>query len=284
MTACASEQDIPFLKQLWKERFADSEEYIADYFNTLFDRITVVVKRQAGVPISMVSMLPVTLSTPQGSCRGHYIYAAATAKAQEGRGCMSELLEEACRLATARGDCFSCLIPATPRLFSFYQKRLYQTISYKNMKFISFSELSPVGSSLAPLSILDEEAFFTRRERFLQSRSAVLRFDCDCLSYWYRELQRSADVAVGIGGKDYAVCNAEEDLLTVKETSLLEETLYRCLPTLLERFGCRKAKLFFPSAENSSDPAVIPYGMLRRLPAFPASLNTTRPYMGLMMD
>ena len=82
MLDCAGKQDIPFLKQIWKECFGDSDRYINRYFDTLFDRITIAVKRSDdNIPVSMVSMLPVSLCTPDGNYPGHYIYAAATAKA-----------------------------------------------------------------------------------------------------------------------------------------------------------------------------------------------------------
>ena len=85
MLDCAGKQDIPFLKQIWKECFGDSDRYIARYFDTLFDRITIAVKRSDdNIPVSMVSMLPVNLCTPDGNYPGHYIYAAATTKAFEG--------------------------------------------------------------------------------------------------------------------------------------------------------------------------------------------------------
>lgn len=168
MLDCAGKQDIPFLKQIWKECFGDSDRYITRYFDTLFDRITIAVRRSGGIPVSMVSMLPVSLCTPDGDYPGHYIYAAATAKAFEGKGYMSELLDYACNYAAERGDCFSCLIPATPSLFTFYQRREYRTASYKNMKFISLSSrlLLADSESAGLLTDLEEDAFLRAVEAF----------------------------------------------------------------------------------------------------------------------
>lgn len=286
MLDCAGKQDIPFLKQIWKECFGDSDQYITRYFDTLFDHITVAVKRSDGIPVSMVSMLPVNLHTPGGNYPGHYIYAAATAKAFEGNGYMSELLDYACDLAAERGDQFSCLIPATPSLFPFYQKRKYLTVSYKNVKLVSppsrllLSE--PETGTL--LTDLEEDAFFERRRGFLKKQDAAVVFDEHYFSYLYLEMRHTGVFTIGIGETDYAVCYLECGLLTVKETSLSEQALTECLPALCKRFHCAEAVVIFPTAESFSSHNVKPHGMIRPLSSFPISLKTVHPYMGLMMD
>ena len=286
MLDCAGKQDIPFLKQIWKECFGDSDRYITRYFDTLFDRITIAVRRSGGIPVSMVSMLPVSLCTPDGNYPGHYIYAAATAKAFEGKGYMSELLDYACNFAAERGDCFSCLIPATPSLFTFYQRREYRTASYKNMKFISLSSrlLLADSESAGLLTDLEEDAFFARRRSFLKKQDASVVFGEQYFPYLYLEMQNAGVFVTGVGETDYAVCYPDRGLLTVKETSLSEQALTECLPALLKRFHCAEAVAIFPTTEDSFSHNIKPHGMIRPLSSFPISLKTVHPYMGLMMD
>lgn len=284
MLDCAGRQDIPFLKQIWKECFGDSDRYIAGYFDALFDRITVAVKRSDGIPVSMISMLPVRLHTADGDYPGHYIYAAATAKAYEGQGYMSALLDYACALAADRGDCFSCLIPASPDLFAFYQRRGYYTASYKRMKFISLSAEQLLSAATLPLTELKEDDFFARRRKFLENRSASVVFDASCFPYWYQEMQDAGVQIIGIGETDYAVCYPDGGLLTVKETSLSEDALTECLPALLKRLHCTETVAVFPTTEEAVSHHIKPYGMLRPLPSFPISMKAVHPYMGLMID
>ncbi len=278
----AREADIPALKALWKAVFKDTDSYIDGYFNSLFSEIRIAVYRaKNGKPISMISMLPVTLKIGRHRYPGHYIYAAATAKRYEGQGLMTALLEFACQTAEARGDHFSCLIPATEGLFRFYEKRGYQTAFYRDiLHFPSYDAAEAAPTEWTVLSPLD---FQQRRTAFAEKQETVILQQERLYPYIYTELQESGmeTLLVRSGAAEgYVVCYAIDDLLAVKETSLTREELKAALLALERHFGCRDAIAAFPTAGGEG---CRPYGMLRPLKELP-DLTGKYGYMGLLMD
>jgi len=279
----ANRADIPALKRLWKSTFHDTNSYIDQYFNELFSKIRIVVARDPkGKPISMLSMLPVEWKRGDQRYPGHYIYAAATERRQEGKGIMTELLRFACQSAKERGDSFSCLIPATEPLFAFYQKRGYQPMFYReHLHFLpDEGKIQQMPTEITPLSI---EKFTSLRTAFVQKQENVILQAEHLYPYLYAELKESGIEPLLIRSEafdGYAVCYRIDDLLAVKETSLEEEQLKAILPQLERRFGCRGTVAAFPprSAESAK-----PYGMVCPLTDLP-ELAGDMGYMGLLMD
>lgn len=278
----ASKADIPALKQLWKSCFFDTDRYIDCYFNNLFSLIRVPVWRTGeGTPVSMLSMLPARLQCGREPYEGHYIYAAATRKEYEGQGLMSRLLEFACEEACAAGERFSCLLPASEALIRFYGRRGYQPAFYKELV-----HAPPYGSTapqftpeVRPLSATE---FAALRQSFAGRLERVLLQDPRLYPYLYLELLESRMEALGLwldGREHYAVCYPEEDLLTVKETSLSKEQLAGCIGALKKRYRCSGAVACFPPGQGGKQ---VMSGMLRLLKGeFPIGGPA---YAGLLMD
>lgn len=279
----AKERDIPALKAVWRSVFKDTNSYINNYFNYLFNNIRIAVSRdQDGRPISMLSMLPVELKMGERRYVGHYIYAAATEPSQERKGLMTALLEFACEEAKKRGEFFSCLLPETEKLFSFYEKRGYRTAFYREQL-----HLPPYGGvdeeSPAEITSLSLSTFCSLRMTFAQAQDSVLLQPPSLYSYLYAELKESGAEMLGVKVGNltgYAVCYPMEDLLVIKETSLTAEALKRVCPSLEGYFGCCGTVASF-SLGSGGEPK--PVGMLRPLKALP-ELTDLRGYMGLFMD
>ena len=278
----ASRADIPALKRLWKSCFFDTDRYIDGYFNNLFSLIRVPVCRTGdGTPVSMLSMLPVSLKCGTERYRGHYIYAAATRKDYEGRGLMSRLLEFSCQEAEAAGERFSCLLPASEALVQFYGRRGYRPAFYKELV-----HYPPYGAAASQqrtaLRKLGPEELAIMRQRFAEGLETVLLQDVPLYPYLYLELMESGMEVLGValgGREDYAVCYPEDGLLVVKETSLSRERLAECIGALKARYQCRGAVAGFPASNGGKR---VMSGLLRSLDGeFP--LGETA-YAGLLMD
>lgn len=279
----ASVQDIPALKAIWKACFKDTESYIDTYFNELFSHIKLPVCRRAdGRPVSMLSMLPVTLKSGETACRGHYIYAAATAPGEEQRGYMSALLDFACREAEKAGDAFSCLLPAGGQLVQFYQKRGYHPLFFrKRVRFMpNTAERKGRRPVLLPLA---QSAFYEARTRFLNAMETALLQDACLYPYLYREfLDSGGEILNAKWGETsgYLLCQPEADILLVKETSFSEQDLFLLADELSKRYGCQKIEAMLPARKEDED--TVPYGMIRFLQK---ELPFGGPgYMGLLMD
>ena len=119
----AQPEDRPGLKALWKQGFGDSDEYIDAFFDRFLREDGCVAAEAEGRIVSAMYVV--------GGCAVHpyrrehlsvgYTYALATLPAYRGRGIGSAVYKAASDLALARADA-SCVVPAEPGLFPFYEK------------------------------------------------------------------------------------------------------------------------------------------------------------------
>ena len=113
----AEQKDIPELKSLWKVCFGDSDEYIDNFFECLFDAKNTIVakidKRVAGVTY----MIPAKLK----ECDFMYGYAIGVLPEFRGQSLCKKMLEFIKDLAETEDFIFG-LHPANEKLEQFYQK------------------------------------------------------------------------------------------------------------------------------------------------------------------
>lgn len=286
----ADRENIPALKRLWRSVFGDPRRYIDYYFEELFSVIRIAVARDGrGRPVSMLSMLPVSLRRDGERFDGHYIYAAGTRRRCEGQGIMSGLLNFACEEAARQGDRFSCLIPASEPLFGFYEKRGYQTCFYRELVRYPKEERQQSSASLA-VDRPGGETFAQLRTAFVETLPACIEQSPVLYPYIREELLESGMevLHIRIGeSSGYVVCYGVDDLLVIKETSFTRRELERVLPYLEERLRCHGAVAAFPPFGDGEgrQGKRVPYGMLRPLdPELSAELTGKTAYMGLLMD
>ncbi len=277
----ARPEDLPALKRLWQRAFQDTQSYIDNYFNYLYNIITVAVCRDTdGSPIAMLSMLPSVLAVEGERFAGHYLYAAATDPAKEGQGVMTRLLAFALASAKERGDTFSCLVPASGSLFDFYGKRGY--VPFFTRRRIEWTAPMTGSAEVAlTLSPMDEAELFSRRTAFLNTLPVALHQDRSIYPYLDREMQETGFAPVRVAGGGYdggLICKKTGDLLQVKETTFSRAECNALAPALSSAFGVSRIGGFFP-ADRTGDP----YGMICPLAKLPDCTQTAG-YMGLMMD
>ncbi len=277
----AKPQDLPALKRLWRQVFQDTESYIDNYFNYLYNTITVAVCRDTdGQPIAMLSMLPTVLAIDGKRFAGHYLYAAATDPAKEGQGVMTRLLAFALASAKEAGDTFSCLVPASGSLFDFYGKRGYLPFFTRQRIEWTAPQRGSTERTLT-LSPMEEAELFSYRTGFLNTLPVALHQHRSLYPYLHREMQETgfAPVRVTGGGADgVLICKKTGDLLQVKETTFSLAEWNTLAPALSTTFGVSRISGYFP-ADRTGDP----YGMICPLAKLPDCTQTAG-YMGLMMD
>ncbi len=120
-------QDIPRLKQIWKKCFQDPDAFIDFYFAQFHEPDQSMVLLVDGEIASMLTMIPLTLQL-RTDCTVPCVmlYAIATDPAYQGKGLARELMEAANAYAAQRNIAYSLLVPASPSLFSFYEKSCYE--------------------------------------------------------------------------------------------------------------------------------------------------------------
>lgn len=117
------EQDIPGLRNLWKQAFGDTDEYLDLFFGTAFGP-----ERCLCVPDgSTVAAAMYWLDCEYLGRRIAYLYAVATDERYRGRGLCRRLTEQAHRILKEQGYSGAILVPAEPGLFEMYAQMGYKT-------------------------------------------------------------------------------------------------------------------------------------------------------------
>ncbi len=116
---------IPDLRNLWKEAFGDTDDYLDTFFHTAFSP-------ERCRCLTVDNQIAAALYWFDCSCRGQniaYLYAVATAKAYRGRGFCRELMADTHRYLLRRGYTGVILVPGSASLFAFYERMGYSTCS-----------------------------------------------------------------------------------------------------------------------------------------------------------
>ena len=113
---------------LWKNTFADSDEYVNIVFDNYFNPDLVAFREVNGMVISALMGIPYEFRSGDpdvGSLKGLYLCGLSTVTSHRNQGLMSILLEEINAKARKYGFDFTFLIPASPGLSRYYENRGY---------------------------------------------------------------------------------------------------------------------------------------------------------------
>ena len=118
-----SGSDLPLLADLWKEAFADSEDFINGFFETAFSPEHTLCIKDEGRVVSALYILDCSFEGEPIA----YIYAVATAEQYRGRGLARRLMESAYEILKEKGYAGAILVPGSKELFAMYGKLGYRT-------------------------------------------------------------------------------------------------------------------------------------------------------------
>lgn len=107
---------------LWQSCFGDDRETIDMFFKNSFSYENAVICTDKAEVVSQLFLLPEKLSLGGKEYFAYYIYAAATAESYRKQGIMGSLLEFTSALAADRKADYLFLVPATEKLFDYYEK------------------------------------------------------------------------------------------------------------------------------------------------------------------
>lgn len=154
------EEYIPELLALWQEAFGEEKEEALPFFREIFPLCRCLAAVEGDEICAVVYALPQVLNMGAKTLPFCYFYAIATEKSRRGQGLASRLMGFALEEIKTEGFAGAILVPASERLFSFYEKlgfsvfckRKWQKVSQGNVKFEE----------------CDEETYLREREAFLQ--------------------------------------------------------------------------------------------------------------------
>ena len=116
--------DIPALKAIWDEAFAeDSAQDIDEFFETLYPNATgFCAEDETGCVCAMLFALPQTIVKGEKQLKAAYLYAVATKKACRGKGYCRAVMAYAEKELRKRYVEALLLSPATQDLADFYAR------------------------------------------------------------------------------------------------------------------------------------------------------------------
>ncbi|MBR2045016.1 MAG: GNAT family N-acetyltransferase [Agathobacter sp.] len=161
---------LPELRQLWKETFGDSDEFLDTFQATAFslNRCRCVV-----INDMVVAALYWFNCEFQGSPIA-YIYAVATAREYRGQGICHALMKNTHIHLKELGYTGAILSPASKSLFDFYEKMGYKTCAYNDELIFKENSLYSFEKNDITIRKIDKNEFAKLRQGFLP-KDAVLQ-------------------------------------------------------------------------------------------------------------
>lgn len=157
-------------KQLWREAFSDSEEFVDFYFSRIFsDEINHYVESAENHVVAALQAIPFEIKAGEIMLRAAYLSGIATSKRFRRQGFMQRLMDKTHRELEAQGYDLAFLIPAEPYLFDIYAKFGYHTAFYKDYEevFINDFPENEIEVKVADKSLDIKELFryFDKKQR-----------------------------------------------------------------------------------------------------------------------
>lgn len=114
----ANETDTDAIEHIWQVCFGDDREYIDLYLANRFQTENMLVIHEDGAPVSMLSLLPVTVTIGGEKHAARYVYAVATLPEYRRKGYASRLIQ----YAFDKYEEPLILQPANERLQRYYER------------------------------------------------------------------------------------------------------------------------------------------------------------------
>ena len=284
MIRFAKPGDHPRLKELWADVFGDSPEDIDTYFSMRHTDNNMLVYEQSGTIAGMLTMLPVTLVTDSGfSYSARYIYAVATDTRYRKQGISTQLLAAAHAHMQNAGVAASVLVPATPELFGFYEKRGYQTGFWLDIITKKAAVLPPVPPQ-ARFAACSAAEYTRIRDAAFQTSSLYVRWQIRDVTYAMHTFFQHGGVSAlsWDTGQGCAAWEHTQHGVLVRELVVQHGDMDTALSVLhsqlqAEQYILRLAQGTIPGATQK------PFGMIHWLIPKPA-ITGLPPYLSLAMD
>lgn len=155
----STKEDIPGLRRLWQEAFADTDEYLDLFFSTAYAPERCLVRNGIGAAAYW-------LECGLNSRKLAYVYGVAVDKNLRGRGVGSAMMTELRSFLEARGYDGILLVPGDEGLRNYYQRLGYQTVSWQN-------RFTVAGEKPAEMTRLSAEEFARLRRTYLGQTGVI---------------------------------------------------------------------------------------------------------------
>ena len=157
---------------LWQSCFGDDGETIDMFFKNSFSYENAVICTDKAEVVSQLFLLPEKLSLGEKEYFAYYIYAAATAESYRKQGIMGSLLEFTSAIAADRKADYLFLVPATEKLFDYYEKFGFYKALYAEKTVFKLAGGEPLDIKSTEPSDIKKAAL--KREKLLKGVNRVV--------------------------------------------------------------------------------------------------------------
>lgn len=243
-----TESDIPKLKEIWKEAFGDTDDFIDLFFSMAFSK-------SSSLCVYDNDFLAASLywfDGYVGNEKAAYIYGVATKKAHRGRGFSSALIKRTHELLAKKGYQVSVLVPADAGLFNFYRRLGYTECCFIELEKQFFSE------KRTTLTKISAEEYLNLRNDYLPPNTFI--FD-------NKRLRFLASITDFYKGKDFILAkNKVEDPPSIIEFFGNESLI----PDVIGTLGYTEATI---RSYGNSKPFAMYYPLTKNLRSIPEYLG-----------
>jgi predicted acetyltransferase len=259
---------------LWKEAFGDSDAFMHLFFDSVYRDENALVIEKEGEILSVLHMLPYSMTFWGKEINVSYICGACTAPSWKGKGLMKQLLQEAFHEMQRRNIALTALIPAEKWLFTYYRSQGYTEAFEYSLKVYTQQEYILPAKDLIVSPVEDNPeadvyAFFDKK---LRERPICMLHT----PYGLDAILKDLDMA---GGKCFAAYTPDKRPVgiafvlpptegRVPECVLIKEILFenekarkRLLFDITKHYNVLKAVYRIPFYDGGS--ITYPYGMAR---------------------
>ena len=161
---------IPALRQLWKEAFGDTDNFLDQFFSKAYSPKRCLCATIDGEVAAMAYWF---------DCGEYaYIYAVATAEKHRGKGICHTLMTRIHKILTDEGYAGCILVPGEESLRQFYRGMGYENCG-------GVHEFEVAASASLPLRKLDVQEYAALRRKYLPAGGVVQEgVNLDFLSCW----------------------------------------------------------------------------------------------------
>lgn len=164
------------VRKLFESGFNESAEWTDWFFNKVYNDENALLSTVNSQPASFLMLDPYRLKLADRTVDMSYLSCATTARQLRGQGHMGRLIKDALMEAASRGQALVALIPASTRLYFFYDRFDFATIFYADeLRYTSlhnfvyderFVEVQPAYEHFSQLETARRSAVLHSRQNF----------------------------------------------------------------------------------------------------------------------
>ena len=231
----ANETDTDAIEHIWQVCFGDDREYINLYLSNRFQTENMLVIHKDGAPVSMLSLLPVTVTIHGEKHKARYVYAVATLPEYRRKGYASKLIQ----YAFDKYDEPLILQPADERLQQYYERLGFEEVFGQSPCWIynSYAEKVTHVSENAAYEFSQDMTYVSENKDEIRAAEFEKWQTEDVSAKEYKEIRDQYfegegyvewdEAAIQYAMKENAFCNGGTLKLTNRENGEKKTLMYR---------------------------------------------------------